>query len=436
MRGSGKRNQTKSADMKQMKDFIRKFVSYESSRNSNAVNKKCLRPRLTFRKFYQLYLEDCVFKQRPKTISETSFRKVVHSEFNLRLFQPQSKQTCVTCKNSRANNENSEVTKHIQIAKSVKNDLIDSVQWAQMPVAKTEVFAFKLQQAIDLPHISDSDSFMKQQLWLNILTVHDELRNISYFYVWDESVAFRGSNEISSCLYRHFLNHLPKDVQKVILFSDLSYGQTRNIRISLMPKKFFDYSNRSELSTIEQHFFTPEHCFNSCDRSFQTVKSNIKLDNIFVPQNAIEVIIAAKKSDPKFNVMVMESRNFFSSAPIEKLLLSTTNASDGQKIRWSDYQKIIFDKEKPFSMNVVQYGETSSKTIEFHSKHSQQQFHVTKLCYISISIGISTSKYEDLQALLKHVPEQYHEFYRSLKHSENGSSNDYVLSMRQSSDEE
>lgn len=200
MRGGTKSRRTDSTDMKYLKDFIRKFVSYESSRNSRMPATKCLHPRLSIRKIYQLYSEDCVFKQR-KIISETLFRKVFHNDFNLKLVEP-AKPKCRICKSSKNEDKDSKVHDHIEVVRSVKSDLIDLVEQARMPAAKIEVLTFQLQRAIDLPHISNADVFCKQQLWFNVFTIHDEVRNITYFYVWDEAMASRGSDEIISCLFK------------------------------------------------------------------------------------------------------------------------------------------------------------------------------------------------------------------------------------------
>lgn len=49
---------------------------------------------------------------------------------------------------------------------------------------------------------------------------------------------------------------------------------------------------------------------------------------------------------------------------------------------------------------------------------------------------ISKAKYDDLQSLLKFIPSEYHEFYNSLKYTDDEMLNDYALANRQSSDEE
>lgn len=137
-------------------------------------------------------------------ISDTNFRKIVHNS-QLKVFR-KSQQKCKICKdeNDLNDEENSEPNGHVKIVKSVKDDLISSVEKAHSPEEKTEILTFKLHHAIDLPHISSDDIFFKRQLWCSILTIYDQKSDMTHFYVWDESVACRGPPEIVSCLYKIF----------------------------------------------------------------------------------------------------------------------------------------------------------------------------------------------------------------------------------------
>lgn len=431
-RGRSVARRTNTIDSKYVKDFISSFVVYESSRNPKESHEKFVHPRLNLRKMYLLYSQQCAFRNQ-KVLSDARFRAIFHG-FGRKLVRCQSKcHICKEDKNDLENQHNLGSSAHVDIVRGIKNELTSLVEEARMPSGKTEIFTFKLQCAIDLPHISDDDVFFKQQLWSSILTVYDEARDITYFYVWNETIAPRGSNEIISCLFKHFMTHLPKDTQKIVLFSDPN--GTRDMKTALMLQKFFNYSNRDELNVIEQHFFSPYHCYCSCDRSFQIAQSNIRLNSIFAQENLIDAIKNAKKHDPKFQVTAMQSKNFFSTQKLENLLLDSKN---GEPIEWSEYQKIIYKKKQPLSMDVIKYGDTLAKTINLPVKCTPTQFSTTNLIYSYLNgIKISKSKYDDLQMILKHIPETYHEYYRSLSYDQNNLNKaDYALVDRQSSDVE
>lgn len=48
-------------------------------------------------------------------------------------------------------------------------------------------------------------------------------------YVWDETVASRGAQEIGSCIRKHLLSHVQK-AKHIIAFSDACGGQNRNFK--------------------------------------------------------------------------------------------------------------------------------------------------------------------------------------------------------------
>lgn len=432
-RGSSTNRRTNALDLKNAKDFISSFVVYESSRNPKKSHGKFVHPRLSLRKMYLLYSQQCAFRSQ-KVLADTKFR-AVFNELGRKIVRSQPK--CLICKEKKNDSENErelESSAHVDIVRGIKNDLISLVEDVRrMPAEKTEIFTFKLHCAIDLPHISDDDVFFKQQLWCCILTVYDEVRDITYFYVWNETIAQRGSTEIVSCLFKHFMAHLPTDTRKIVLFSDPN--GTRNLKTSLMLQKFFNYCNRDALNVIEQHFFSPDHCYCSCDRSFQTVQSNIKLNNIFDQENLIDAIKNAKKNDPKFVVTAMSRKNFVSAQNLEKLLVDSKNS---QPIEWLEYQKIFYKRKQQLSMDVVKYGDTSTKSITLSAICTPGVFSAAHLNYSYLNeINISKSKYDDLQAILKHIPEAHHEYYRSLSYDHNDLNKvDYALVDHWLSDEE
>lgn len=71
---------------------------------------------------------------------------------------------------------------HVEMVRKVRLDLANIVEMSQLPTEKIEVFSFELQEVIDLPHLSDSDVFFMKQIWLNTLTIYDEVRNIVHNY--------------------------------------------------------------------------------------------------------------------------------------------------------------------------------------------------------------------------------------------------------------
>lgn len=262
-RGRLKKKRVDNVDVKYLKDFIGKFVTYASSCNSAKSHIKYLHPRLTMRRMYQLYQENCVSENR-NILSDTSFRKILKSDFNLKLFTF-AKPKCKACNSmdkipgrfvrniAAFEKQETEKTEHLKLLEEVKSDLFHHVENALEE--NSMVFTFELRHSCDLPYLTtdgNGDMFFKKQLWLYCFCVYDEVTQNGYFYVWNESQASRGSDEIASCLYKHFMNYVPKEIRKIILFSDVHLNQNRNIKLSMMLHKYLDFcEGKTELSSIE-----------------------------------------------------------------------------------------------------------------------------------------------------------------------------------------
>lgn len=219
-------------------------------------------------------------------------------------------------------------------------------------------------------------------------------------YVWNETIASRGSQEIASCLYKHFTKYLPKDTQKLFLNSDACSGQNRNIKMSLMLKKMLCDWKHSDLTSIEQHFFMSGHSYNSCDRSFGLIEKQKQLtETIMLPEHWINIMKQAKKNEPKFVVVEMTKDDFLSSRPLEDQIINRKKTTSGEKINWLNVQKIIYEKFSPFMLDFVNYGTDSPITISLQKKCSPEDFTSINLPHLfPEGREIAYPKYKDLLA--------------------------------------
>jgi hypothetical protein len=63
--------------------------------------------------------------------------------------------------------------------------------------------SFDFEQNLPLPHIPTNDIFYLRQLWVYVFGIHDCATNEASMFVWPESIAHRGSNEVVSCLHQY-----------------------------------------------------------------------------------------------------------------------------------------------------------------------------------------------------------------------------------------
>lgn len=447
-RGNRITKKTNEDDIAFAMNFISSFPTYESHYKISQSNKKYLSPFLTIKRMYREYCLKCNFEQK-KPLSEWKFSDIFNTEFNLS-FARLKVDTCRKCdmlnasiksaKKGSAQQIEAEMQKraHLELVEKTKNDFDATLKYASNPENKTVMFTFDLQKALEMPVIQTSEVYYMRQLWLYNCGVYDEVNKTCYMYNWNESTASRGSQEIGSCLYKHFIKFVPKDTQNIILWSDACSGQNRNIKMALMLKKFLCMSDYPDLTSIEQHFFVSGHSYNSCDRSFGLIEKQKRMtESIFVPEHWINVMKQAKKNEPKFVVVEMLKNDFFSSKPLEMLIINRKITTSGEKINWLKVQKITYERFSPFMLDFVNYGADSTITVSLQKKCTFENFSSVELpCLFPEGREINYLKYQDLQKLLKYIPKKYHPFYRSLNHDRSNLCKDYALADRQSSDDD
>lgn len=440
-RGKFPARKAKLQDKRFMQDFIESLPKYEHHYNTSQSSKKYLHPDLNIVKLHKLYQAKCVSEEK-KAMSLSYFSKFFKSigfEFpKLRTdtcwkcndFNTQLKRSIISIdRRATLNNKKQE---HLSLAEKVVNKYVIDVQEAQKSFDNTEILTFALGTPTDMPSIASTD-YTKRRLWIHEFCVFDEVRQLAYVYIWPESVASKGSQEIGSCILEHLRSNLSLETKQLILYCDPLFGQNCNIKISLILQKFLDSWPHSQLSSIQQRFFVTGHGFNSCDRCFGMIKK--KKLNIYIPSNLVGGINEPKVRR-KIYAFEMRTEHFFSTKPLEDLLASKTCAVDGRKINWSIHESITYNRDKSFVLSVERFNR---KPIDIVLKKRNE---ADKLSDIALPLlyptgrYISQLKYNDLKEFLNIIPNEYHFFYESLKYVDTKDEKDYAFCIQESSDEE
>lgn len=411
--------------------FIKRIPSYQSHYAASKSNKKYLHPNLNITRLYKEYKIICQFEKR-KSVSEWKFREIFNTKFNLG-FHPVKVDTCRTCDRLEARiqseNINSEKREHateikrlhLRCVENTKKNFQNTIDNARNESENTEIFTFDLQRALEVPSISTSEAFYRRQLWCYNLCIYDEKHERAYMYFWHEAIASRGACEISSCLIKHFHNFLPTNTKKIILNSDACPGQNRNIKITLMLKKFLDAWPYSDLKVIEQRYFVSGHSYNNCDRCFGLVEIQKKATELlYEPKHWISLISQAKKSEPKFTVIEMLREDFFSSKTIEREITNRKKTVNNEKIDWMKIQRIINTRSNPFQIQIENYGNYNKQfnvNLRKRGKNNSIAFSDVNLEPLyTQQRKIKYKKYADLQKLMQYIPDKFQSFYATLEY--------------------
>lgn len=397
-RGKFQKIKINHADTTFMVDFIRTFPCYESKINAHAHTSeiKYFHPSLSLRKIYQLYENACAFKER-QVLSKYVLNEVLKKHFqNLKPFSCR-KSVCCACEeiqrkkkpkvlsNEMKENIQQVEDEHITDVKNLKEEFLKCILDAEENNAA--VLTFQLQRPLEMPCVPMEESYDWRQMWFSNCCIFDEITKTGYMHTWDESIAQRGQEEIASCLFKYISTVIPKTVKTIVLYSKRS-NLYRNTKLALMLEKLINYNKDSNLTRIEQRFFMKGHDLNDCDRCFDFIEKKKKsVDNVYSPTEWADIILSAKRSDPKFNVIKMTASDF---------ILASNFMND----------KLLAGEEQNIWL--------SRKDDNF----------------------ISKEKFDNLQKNLKYIPTEHQIYYQSLKFKDDIIDKDYAFASFDFTDEE
>lgn len=440
-RGRNLARMAKYQDKQFVQDFIRNISQYESKWNQSQPSRKYLHPDLSFKKLYAKYKMSCSDQER-KAMSLGYFKKIFKT-FDID-FAKYRTQTCWECHEiksklkrliytaeTRAKLDEQEQT-HLNLAKQVVSDFQKEVLNAQTEFENTEIFTFGLGRPFILPSVAFDHT--KRHFFLYQMCLFDEVRQISYIYMWPESVASKGTAEIASCILRHLRATLSLSTKRLILYCDPYHGQNRNMKLSLMLQHFLHSWEHPELKSIKQIFFVPGHGYNNCDRCFERVMRKESLQKKFLPSHLIDNI---NQPNRKVYATEMRKEDFLSTKPLEAMLASKTVGLDGRKIKWSSFRSIAYNRDKPFTLN-IDHGDNVTVDVLLKTQNFDHKLSEINLPQLYPNGRfISVLKYNVLQEILTLIPTEFQNFYQSLEHrDEEEYEKDYAFCARESSYDE
>lgn len=428
--------------IKEVIQFINLLPQYESHYTRAALyERKYLSPELNLKILFNEYIKWCNEKSS-QPVSQYMFRDIFYRRFNLKFKQP-AQDTCDCCnklkmKIAAAALKSDERLKlmeekfnHLEIVEKIHQEYKDYVSQSKLKADSTIVLVFDLEKVFQTSKLSTNSAYYKRKLSTYNLCIHDCTHNRSYMYIWHEAIASRGPPEVTSCLLYHFQNYIPKGYKDLVLYSDSTGAQNRNIKTSVILSQYLE--KNEHLQTITQHFYRPGHSYNVCDIKFGIIEKKCKkATDIYVPNQWTKLIAESKITHPKFIVTELNTEHFKSC---DKLLAEyCTNrkmSMNNEPVNWFTFRKIMLIKGQPLILFTETYEDVKTKyndAYEFKPENSKAISIVKKgfdrNAFISMELPllypqgrpIATAKKKDLMDLLEFIPQTYHKFYVQLDH--------------------
>uniref|UniRef100_H3GEI6 DUF7869 domain-containing protein n=1 Tax=Phytophthora ramorum TaxID=164328 RepID=H3GEI6_PHYRM len=113
-------------------------------------------------------------------------------------------------------------------------------------------------------------------------------KTIQYNYIYDETVAGKGTDEVNSLLH-HFIHKivLPGGHRKLTIYADNCGGQNKN---NYVLKALLALAHMGDLETVELKFFVKGHTKNAVDRGFGHVRKHLSRVDIWTMDRLLEAV--------------------------------------------------------------------------------------------------------------------------------------------------
>ncbi|KAJ8732654.1 hypothetical protein PYW07_015253 [Mythimna separata] len=232
-------------------------------------------------------------------------------------------------------------------------------------------------------------------------------------YMWDESVAKRGANEVSSCLLDFVKANVDQGAKEFRFWSDNCAGQNCNRFVFSL----YVYAAKKFNISITHRFLQKGHTQNEGDSVHSVIERASQTRTIYTPHEWRLLVRWAKNEGESYVVRNVTQNDVFD---FKCLVNNKVWMKDikGKKINWSNIREVHADGSDPnklfFKYDLTQ-PDYNILVIRGNTRNSVQT--ELKPAY-SNPIMIPAAKYKDLMDMCRSevILLEYHPYFNSLPH--------------------
>ena len=379
--------------------------------------------KLTLCKMHNLYKQWCS-EQALRPVSYDVYRAEFH-KLNLALHKPKKDQckTCTAYSNNEAKTDEhkSEQRRHIE-KKNQAHELKEKMKKIAKEKKDTIAITFDLEAVLYTPCSKVSTLFYKRKLCTYNLTMFNLANKEGNCYIWDETTAKRGSNEIGSGLLMFCEQH--QNIKRLFMISDACGGQTRNQFIASLC--LYLVRKMPNLEQIDHMFMVSGHSHMEVDSMHARIENKSDTLNIYVPNEWAVVASIARKNPYVVKVLEQECIKDLKRLQTDMRTTNVKRDTEGNTVHWTSgptYSSndviswLQYRKDEPNKIFYRKdYDESKAfKEILVYRKVRNDPLPKLYPAYDSV-LPISAAKLRDLQQLCHDlaIPKSYHAFYNGL----------------------
>nr|CAI5861067.1 unnamed protein product [Callosobruchus analis] len=372
---------------------------------------------------YCLYLEYCKDNNITNISTESIYRQIFNTEFNLSFFIPK-KDLCDTCHNfenlpvekkSEMEEEYQQHLRNKELSRQIKNNDKESARSNPLQVS----VVFDLQQVLSVPKSNVGVSYYKLKLSTYNFTMYNLLSKECQCFMWNECIARRGSSEIGSCLLKFVEWHVQKGFKEFSFFSDNCSGQNRNKFLFAM----YSYLSQKYVIKIRHTFLEPGHTQNEGDCVHSVIERAARNIPIYTPEQWCSVVRTAKRKAPFYTVYELTQKDVFDLRKLQnEVAINFDKDIENRKVLVSKFKILEFDPKFPnflffktnyedeqfVRLNLIERGRRSLGEFDINSIELKPLF--------TSKIPIPKKKYDHLQFLCVKgaITPHYHDYFKQL----------------------
>lgn len=211
---------------------INLFPRVESHYCRSSTTRLYLNADLNVARMYRLYNEWMADKDPKLLVSLRRYRYIFNHDFNLFFHRPKKDQCdlCSAYHTSKGEEKAAMEEKYQKHRRDIKvaRDLMAGDKNEAKSDKTVCAASFDLEKVLNAPKADFSALFYKRKVSIYNFTVYNLATNEGYCYVWNETVANRGGNEISSLLYKFIVKKVECGVKTFKFTSDNCIPQNKN----------------------------------------------------------------------------------------------------------------------------------------------------------------------------------------------------------------
>lgn len=371
----------------------------------------------TIAELHRDYVEECKKEDVPHA-SYSCFYDIFKKEFNISFFTPKKDQCelCIIYENANPDEKCQLKDKYDLHKKQKELSRLEMKADSEDPNIVNAIF--DLQAVVQLPKGEVSSFYYVSKLnAFNLSFINPNAsEKLGHCFVWDESMAHRGANEIGSCVFYYLTERCKlKPGADVVLYSDNCAGQQKNQFLVALYVFLVHFQQETDIASITHKFLIRGHTQNVCDSMHSVIEKKItrslKSGPMFTTDSFVSAIQHAKTTGEPYHVTEMEFDQFFNlKALVKDMGMSLTT------IRISEAVALKIEKKSPRSIFVkYSYSDEWEEATLFKKKIPTIDSIQMKKAFDERP-GLNKKKKEGLMKLVEKgtIPKKYRSYYESL----------------------